>query len=67
MYIGIHGLPKLPWNNIQAAQAENDREVGYCIHGDVLFPSWHRPYLALLEVRDHQGPSLQYGQADPGV
>lgn len=23
---------------------------GYCTHGSVLFPSWHRPYVALYEV-----------------
>jgi len=23
---------------------------GYCTHGNVLFPTWHRPYVALYEV-----------------
>lgn len=25
--------------------------MGYCTHGSILFPTWHRPYLALFEVR----------------
>ncbi|KAI9641438.1 hypothetical protein NHQ30_010245 [Ciborinia camelliae] len=24
-------------------------KIGYCTHDDVLFPTWHRPYLALYE------------------
>ena len=27
------------------------RRKGYCTHGTVLFPTWHRPYVALFEVR----------------
>ncbi|KAF2839440.1 Di-copper centre-containing protein [Patellaria atrata CBS 101060] len=28
---------------------EGDREVGYCTHGTILFPSWHRGYAAMIE------------------
>lgn len=24
--------------------------MGFCPHSSVLFPTWHRPYLLLLEV-----------------
>lgn len=26
-----------------------DKETGYCAHSSVTFPSWHRPYLAMME------------------
>lgn len=46
---GIHGLPYVPWDGVgEASQAEAS---GYCTHGSVLFPTWHRPYVALYEVR----------------
>ena len=45
---GIHGQPLVPWD-------ENTKPVtdglGYCTHDSILFPSWHRPYLLLVEVR----------------
>lgn len=49
---GIHGQPLVPWD-------ENTKPVtpglGYCTHDSILFPSWHRPYLLLVEVchRNH--------------
>ena len=27
-----------------------DFAQGYCTHGSILFPTWHRPYLSLFEV-----------------
>ena len=48
---GIHGMPFVPWEG-----AGGNRPVqgsgwgGYCTHGNVLFPTWHRPYVALYEV-----------------
>lgn len=42
---GIHGYPKGPWNNIGGSGVG-----GFCMHNSVLFPLWHRPYLALYEV-----------------
>ncbi|KAI0297681.1 tyrosinase [Russula brevipes] len=47
---GIHGLPYVQWEG-----AGSNRPVqgtgwgGYCTHGSVLFPTWHRPYVALYE------------------
>jgi tyrosinase len=44
---GIHGQPILPWND-----ATRDKDVtGYCTHSSVLFPTWHRAYMLLFEVR----------------
>ena len=43
--IGVHGRPYIPWDNVSGANNE-----GYCTHSSILFPPWHRPYLALFEV-----------------
>jgi hypothetical protein len=45
---GIHGEPFVPWDNVQPL-AGNEQN-GYCHHSSILFPTWHRPYLALFEV-----------------
>lgn len=42
---GIHGLPFTAWNGVVG-----DQVAGYCTHSSILFPTWHRPYLALFEV-----------------
>jgi hypothetical protein len=45
---GIHGQPNVPWDEpIDAAEAAGK---GYCTHNNILFPIWHRAYLALYEV-----------------
>ncbi|KAI6247240.1 Tyrosinase [Erysiphe necator] len=41
---GIHGRPFKPFDGV-----EGNSESGYCTHISVLFPTWHRPYLALYE------------------
>lgn len=46
--LGIHGVPFQPWNDVDAVPGAN--MSGYCPHSSVLFPTWHRPYLALFEV-----------------
>ena len=46
---GIHGVPIVPYNGVQAVPG--GEKAGYCTHSGVLFPTWHRPYLALMEVR----------------
>ncbi|KAI0357534.1 tyrosinase [Trametes cingulata] len=44
---GIHGLPYTPWDGVGE---DSPAEVaGYCTHGQVLFPTWHRPYVSLYE------------------
>jgi tyrosinase len=47
---GIHGMPYTDWNH---SPSENDigQKKGYCIHRSSIFGSWHRPYMALLDVR----------------
>ncbi|KAL3487186.1 hypothetical protein BJX62DRAFT_246212 [Aspergillus germanicus] len=46
---GIHGQPNVPWDEpIDAAEAKGK---GYCTHNNILFPVWHRAYLALYEQR----------------
>ncbi|KAK2010547.1 Di-copper centre-containing protein [Colletotrichum eremochloae] len=45
---GIHGVPFVPWNGVPGVAGGEDR--GYCTHMSILFPSWHRPYLALYEL-----------------
>lgn len=46
--VGIHGVPFQPWNGVLPAPGAS--QSGYCTHSSVLFPTWHRPYLALYEV-----------------
>ena len=43
---GIHGRPFIPWDNVAFAPG---RTGGYCTHSSTLFPTWHRPYVALFE------------------
>ena len=43
---GIHGRPFVPWDNVAFNPGKSG---GYCTHDIVLFPTWHRPYIALYE------------------
>ena len=45
---GIHGIPNIPWGGV-AQNPNSSGAVGYCTHSSVLFPAWHRPYIALFE------------------
>jgi len=45
---GIHGVPNQPWDGVGANPAASGA-VGYCTHSSILFPSWHRAYMALFE------------------
>ncbi|KAF5359836.1 hypothetical protein D9756_003579 [Leucocoprinus leucothites] len=44
---GIHGLPFTEW--AKERPSPNAYQAGYCTHGQSLFPTWHRPYVALYE------------------
>ncbi|KAI1083196.1 Di-copper centre-containing protein [Whalleya microplaca] len=44
---GIHGAPALTWGGVNSTPG--NEQSGYCTHVSILFPSWHRPYLALYE------------------
>ena len=52
---GIHGLPYVSWDGSGGNDGSNPDDPnqwrGYCTHGMVTFPTWHRPYVALYEVR----------------
>ncbi|CAG8971787.1 hypothetical protein HYALB_00001896 [Hymenoscyphus albidus] len=43
---GIHGQPVQPWDD-----SGPEDPNWYCVHGNVTFPPWHRPYVALYEQR----------------
>ena len=43
---GIHGYPQIPWDGVSGTQ----QTPGFCTHATVVFPTWHRPYVALIEV-----------------
>ena len=48
---GIHGLPYVQWEGAGGTSpVQGSGSGGYCTHGSVLFPTWHRPYVALYEV-----------------
>ncbi|KAJ3896545.1 tyrosinase [Lentinula edodes] len=46
---GIHGLPYVPWDGAGNNPVDTDAWEGYCTHGSVLFPTFHRPYVLLIE------------------
>ncbi|KAF9044148.1 tyrosinase [Panaeolus papilionaceus] len=46
---GIHGLPYVPWAGATGDRDPDTTWGGYCIHGSTLFPTWHRPYMMLIE------------------
>lgn len=50
---GIHGLPYVTWNDATGSfQPDKNPDWyfgGYCTHGTVIFPTWHRPYVLLYE------------------
>jgi tyrosinase len=53
---GIHGLPFQQWDGSGGSRPVSGSQWGgYCTHGCVIFPTWHRPYVALYEqlVQQH--------------
>ncbi|EAS28837.3 tyrosinase [Coccidioides immitis RS] len=40
----IHGYPFEAWDGVEGIGGG-----GYCAHASTIFPTWHRPYLALFE------------------
>ncbi|KAJ5408780.1 hypothetical protein N7509_002663 [Penicillium cosmopolitanum] len=49
---GIHGQPNVPWD--EPIDADEAAGKGYCTHNNILFPIWHRAYLALYEQRIYE-------------
>ncbi|KAF2722531.1 Di-copper centre-containing protein [Polychaeton citri CBS 116435] len=45
---GIHGVPRASWDGVGQCGTCSGAD-GYCPHDSVLFPGWHRAYLALFE------------------
>ncbi|PSR97483.1 common central domain of tyrosinase-domain-containing protein [Coniella lustricola] len=45
----IHGVPFQPWGGV--LPTPGNENSGYCHHQDILFPTWHRAYVSLYEVR----------------
>lgn len=42
---GIHGLPIQNWDGVTGPKLAWDGPGGYCTHGMLTFPTWHRPYV----------------------
>lgn len=56
---GIHGLPGLGTGRVDVTVWPDwPTGNGYCPHSSIIFGPWHRPYLALYEVR----PSCCYSR-----
>src|SRR5438094_206541 len=52
---GIHGLPYTAYDGVtgerpyMSSEFKLGRWGGYCHHRDILFPTWHRGYILLIE------------------
>ncbi|KAK5171504.1 uncharacterized protein LTR77_004649 [Saxophila tyrrhenica] len=45
---GIHGVPRQDYSGVGQCSTCSGSD-GYCTHDSVLFPAWHRAYIALYE------------------
>ncbi|KAH1293571.1 prephenate dehydrogenase (NADP(+)) [Aspergillus fumigatus] len=45
---GIHHFPLITWDE---EEPPVPNKPGYCVHNNVTFPTWHRPYMLLFEQR----------------
>ncbi|KAI7233874.1 Di-copper centre-containing protein [Hortaea werneckii] len=45
---GIHGVPRQNYNGVGQCSTCGGTD-GYCPHDSILFPGWHRAYIALFE------------------
>lgn len=53
LILGIHGQPFNDWDDVGPKPVEEDADgpdAGYCAHSSVTFPTWHRPYVTMMEV-----------------
>ncbi|KAI0352102.1 Di-copper centre-containing protein [Trametes cingulata] len=46
---GIHGAPNVEYDDSGEPLVPPPEFKGYCTHNSVLFPTWHRVYMALME------------------
>lgn len=44
----IHGVPRVNYNGVGQCSSCGGSD-GYCTHDSILFPAWHRAYVALFE------------------
>ncbi|KAJ3555443.1 hypothetical protein NM688_g2573 [Phlebia brevispora] len=51
---GIHGEPYVAWDGSKGIDPEQSKWRGYCTHASILFPTWHRLYVALIEQAVHE-------------
>ncbi|KAJ3555445.1 hypothetical protein NM688_g2574 [Phlebia brevispora] len=51
---GIHGQPYVDWDGSKGIKPEKGQWEGYCTHASILFPTWHRLYVALIEQAVHE-------------
>ncbi|CAE6413797.1 unnamed protein product, partial [Rhizoctonia solani] len=58
---GIHGVPYKPWLGDPKGQPQQGDDIfaGYCNHMSILFPTWHRPSLMLLEQSIWEAAKIQ--------
>lgn len=50
--LGIHCYPLVGWDGVKGPDpVSSDPFPGFCAHNRVTFPTWHRPYMLLYEVR----------------
>jgi len=48
----IHGAPYVGWDGVDSDGAL-EANGNFCTHGQNTFPTWHRVYMILFEVRIH--------------
>ncbi|GMG07273.1 unnamed protein product [Aspergillus oryzae] len=49
---GIHGAPWTEWDGVPGGQKDSKgNPTGFCVHNNYTFPTWHRVYVTLYEVR----------------
>ncbi|KAK6521474.1 hypothetical protein TWF506_001687 [Arthrobotrys conoides] len=66
---GIHGYPKIPWDEETTTKAPDNDWGGYCTHNSILFPTWHRPYMLLFErlIFNHMREWINKSELGPSV
>ncbi|KAM7203335.1 hypothetical protein V8F33_002326 [Rhypophila sp. PSN 637] len=63
---GIHGFPTTTWDSVLSRfNSAGARFGGYCPHGRIIFPTWHRPYLLLIEQTIYQNMVEIAAKYDP--
>ncbi|KAF2657265.1 Di-copper centre-containing protein, partial [Lophiostoma macrostomum CBS 122681] len=64
---GIHGMPWISWDGVEGTiDDKTEYQRGYCPHNQLLFGTWHRPYLALFEQQLQsvaRGIAAQFGSS----